>query len=371
MDGDTNKPEQSLARIPQDLQSIFVPQLKQLGADPFAVPFGVAARLDNTVASGWFWTCAVDEDCLVTTMHLVAHQAFVLREIPEVDYFVLALLSSVDARLINAMRRTQSVTDDSSDPLMEDLFPTLQRTVVAFAMRQGPREFELPAGSLHDSCNICMLPSFLQRIEGLLGEDIPALAPSFKRGTDLSDSKRLFQTMRDIAPAEAVRAGAPLHYRALVLDALAEMVSCLRERGRTNAPLDLRPDAHVADAVSAELLSSLADPPSLDTLAERLYLGKTRLCQRFKDETGMSIGEMLAHLRVSEAKRRLECGNDPISEIAHAVGYAHASSFTTMFTRLVGTSPHAWREQHRHPYAGTVQLPQASLDAGTERANRP
>ena len=168
------------------------------------------------------------------------------------------------------------------------------------------------------------------------------------RGVDLSASTRLRQALLEIGPAEASRAGAPLHYQAQVIEALAEMVSYLHEGKDTRKRVDLKAHERVSDTVRKALLSSLASPPSIDELSERLYLGRTRLCQRFRDETGMSIGEMLTQLRVSEAKRRLEQSDESVGEIARALGFAHTSSFTTMFTRQAGMSPSAWRKRQSH-----------------------
>ena len=337
--------EKELAHIPHKLWSIFLPQLRQFGAHMVPVPFGIAAHLDGAAASGWFWACAIDDDCLVTTMHLVTRRPFVLREVPDVDYYVLGMLSSADTGLVNTMRRERQGADNE---LFDGTFlPSLERNVLAFSMRRGPREFEMPAGSLHDSCNICMLPSFLERVGTLLGDAASRLAPAFVQGTSLNKSERLLKVMHAIDPTGATRAGAALHYRALVLDALAEMASHLHESERGYSQAQLRSDEHIADTVSAALLASLADPPSLDELAERLYLGRTRLCQRFKEETGMSIGEHLSRLRLAEAKRRLERSDEAIADIAHALGYAHASSFSTMFLRHEGMGPAAWRAAHR------------------------
>lgn len=337
--------EADLARIPHKLWSIFLPQLRQFGAHTVPMPFGVAAHLNGTAASGWFWACAIDDDCLVTTMHLVTRRPFVLREAPDVDYYVLGMLSSVDTGLVNTMRRERR--DAGSNTFDGAFLPSLERNALAFSMRRGPREFEMPAGSLHDSCNICMLPSFLERVGVLLGDAAPCLTPAFEQGTNLNKSNRLLKIMHAIDPTGATRAGAALHYRALVLDALAEMASHLHESERGYSQEQLRADEHIADTVSAALLASLADPPSLNELAERLYLGRTRLCQRFREETGMSIGEHLSRLRLAEAKRRLERSDEAIADIAHALGYAHASSFSTMFLRHEGMGPAAWRAAHR------------------------
>ena len=353
-----------LAGIPARLHSIFLPQLQQLGAQVFPVPYGVAARLDSAVATGWFWAFAVDDDCLVTTMHLVAHRSFTLHEEPAMDYRVLGLLSRVDTGLVNAMRREHAATKPD-DPFEGGFSATLPQNALAFSMRRGPREFTMEAESLHDSCNICMLPMFLVRMCELLGESRPSLVEAFDKGIALNETPRLLQTLHAIDPTEAMRAGAPLHYRALVLEALAEMSSSLAERERDPSAIDLRHNKRIADAVSSALLASLADPPTLDELSGRLYLGRTQLCQRFRDETGTSIGEYLARLRLEEAKRRLSRGSESIAAIAHGLGYAHTSSFSAMFARHEGMGPSAWRKKHgaKASAHGGADLTQGSAEA--------
>lgn len=345
MMGGSKDIQMPLGDIPAGLHSIFLPQLRQFDAQSIPVPFGVAASLDNAMATGWFWAYSVDEDCLVTTMHLVAHRSFVLHEEPQMDYRVLGLLSSFDTGLVNDMRHMRTAASPGN-PFEKGFSATLPRNALAFSMVQGPREFEMAAGSLHDSCNICMLPSFLARVTSLLGKDPPDLMDAFDRGISLNDSPRLLQTMHDIDPTGATRAGAPLHYRALVLEALAEMASCLRESKATSSPVRLWSGGSIADAVNAALIESLADPPSLDELAESLYLSRTRLCQRFRDETGTSVGARLAQLRIDEAKRRLKQNDQSIAAIAHAVGYTHTSSFSSMFTQHEGMSPSDWRNRY-------------------------
>lgn len=339
--------QEQLEAVPEGLWSIFLPQLLQLGAHTFPVPCGVAARLDGAVATGWFWAIAIDDDCLVTTMHMATRRAFVLHEQPAMDYLVLGLLSNSDADLINDMREAQGAPGGQAEPFFGEFTPTLARNVLAFPMVHGDRYFEMPAGSLHDSCNICMLPSFVERMRETLGPAAPDLAAAMSAGLELNECERLRATMHAIDPTAASRAGAALHYRALVYEALAELASSLRESGRGGERLDLNGSRDVADAVNAALLASLAHPPTLDELADRLFMGKTRLCQAFRAETGVSIGERATELRVSEAKRRLTHGGESIAEIARSLGFAHPSSFTTMFSREVGMSPSAWRAGQR------------------------
>ncbi len=48
-------------------------------------------------------------------------------------------------------------------------------------------------------------------------------------------------------------------------------------------------------------------------------------------------------VRMTKAKELLLQGNDKIQEIAHAVGYDSAPSFTRVFRKVTGKSPSEYR----------------------------
>ena len=84
-------------------------------------------------------------------------------------------------------------------------------------------------------------------------------------------------------------------------------------------------------------------PPSLEELAGRLFLGRSKLCTAYRAETGLTVGQRLVELRMEQAKAMLERSEAPIEEIARSVGYAHQSSFTAAFKRTAGCTPTQWR----------------------------
>ena len=65
--------------------------------------------------------------------------------------------------------------------------------------------------------------------------------------------------------------------------------------------------------------------------------------RRFRAETGTTPMLWLTHQRVLLARRMLESGDDPIETVATRCGFSTAAMLRHHFTRIVGTSPAAYR----------------------------
>ncbi len=63
---------------------------------------------------------------------------------------------------------------------------------------------------------------------------------------------------------------------------------------------------------------------------------------------GAAIG-YVGHVRVEEAKRRLERTGEPVDAISYAVGYEDPASFRRLFKRIVGVAPGAYRRKLQLP----------------------
>ncbi|MFI9843649.1 AraC family transcriptional regulator [Nonomuraea sp. NPDC051941] len=98
-------------------------------------------------------------------------------------------------------------------------------------------------------------------------------------------------------------------------------------------PVDERVRA-VADA----LLADPADPRSLEAHARAVGVSRRTLTRLFAHDTGMSFDRWRTQVRLRAALTLLADGQ-PVSRVAHAVGYATPSAFLAAFRRTVGTSP--------------------------------
>ena len=80
-------------------------------------------------------------------------------------------------------------------------------------------------------------------------------------------------------------------------------------------------------------------PPSLEDLAREVGLSRSSLCAGFRQILGQSAFEYIQDRRMERALALLSETQDPITEVAHAVGYSHLSSFTVAVQRRFGMSP--------------------------------
>ena len=64
---------------------------------------------------------------------------------------------------------------------------------------------------------------------------------------------------------------------------------------------------------------------------------------------GYSPIAYVQHVRVEEAKRRLERTSEPVDAISYAVGYEDPASFRRLFKRVTGVTPGAYRRKLQLP----------------------
>jgi AraC-like DNA-binding protein len=86
------------------------------------------------------------------------------------------------------------------------------------------------------------------------------------------------------------------------------------------------------------LRERLAEPVTLDDLADHANLDKFHLCRAFRAQIGMPPHAYLTRLRIARAKELLR-GGVRASEIAPRVGLYDQAQLTRHFRRIVGTTP--------------------------------
>jgi len=92
---------------------------------------------------------------------------------------------------------------------------------------------------------------------------------------------------------------------------------------------------------------SVAAP--VEEMVRRSGMPSRSFKRRFTQATGHSPIAYVQHLRVEEAKRRLERTDAPIDEIGWNVGYEDPAFFRRLFKRLTGITPGAYRRKFRLP----------------------
>jgi AraC family transcriptional regulator len=90
---------------------------------------------------------------------------------------------------------------------------------------------------------------------------------------------------------------------------------------------------------------NLADGVSLRDLARAAGTSPYHFAKGFKEATGLAPHRFVLEQRVERARRLLEGGKLSLVEVALAVGFSSQSHLTTVFRRLVGVTPGAYRNQ--------------------------
>jgi AraC-like DNA-binding protein len=83
-------------------------------------------------------------------------------------------------------------------------------------------------------------------------------------------------------------------------------------------------------------------------LALEFHLSPSYLQRLFKHQTGVSMGEWLNEQRLQRAAHLLASSYMSVKEIAHTIGYEHASSFIRAFERRYTQAPARYRKQCDH-----------------------
>lgn len=105
-------------------------------------------------------------------------------------------------------------------------------------------------------------------------------------------------------------------------------------------------DAEVREA-QRWLAAHLDASHPVDRIVARSGLSRRTLERRFRSATGHAPIGYVQHLRVAEAKRRLERSAQPVEEIALAVGYENTAFFRSLFKRTTHLTPGAYRRKFR------------------------
>jgi AraC family transcriptional regulator len=91
-------------------------------------------------------------------------------------------------------------------------------------------------------------------------------------------------------------------------------------------------DAHLGESVS------LAD------VAAASGLSRMHFAAQFKAATGCRPHDYLLQRRISRAQELMVASAVPLVEVSLQVGFQSQAHFTTVFKRIVGQPPHAWRQ---------------------------
>ena len=97
--------------------------------------------------------------------------------------------------------------------------------------------------------------------------------------------------------------------------------------------------------VASYICHHLSDAIKTEDIADSLYMSRSHLSTRFKNETGMNLTEYIHYIKISEAKHLLTHTDKNLLIISNYLGYSSQSHFTRTFKKMTGMSPIEYREK--------------------------
>ncbi len=102
--------------------------------------------------------------------------------------------------------------------------------------------------------------------------------------------------------------------------------------------------SQVIDRICQYIEDHLGEDLSLVRLAEIHYFNPSYLSRFFKQERGINLSEHIDACRARRAKELLRDGDLKVREVAAAVGYEAAHSFTRFCKKVTGITPQEYRD---------------------------
>ena len=96
------------------------------------------------------------------------------------------------------------------------------------------------------------------------------------------------------------------------------------------------------------------DKITVDQLAGMLALGRRNLERRFKKATANTVVEYIQRVKIEAAKKQLESGRKNVNEVMYDTGYSDEKAFRTVFRKITGLSPLAYKNKYHKEAAVAV-----------------
>lgn len=90
----------------------------------------------------------------------------------------------------------------------------------------------------------------------------------------------------------------------------------------------------------------LSEPVDIEALANAMFLSRTRLSVKFKDETGMTLTDFVLKEKTDEAKRLLRYTDKTLTAISAYLGFSSQSHFSRTFRKYADCSPLEYRKKY-------------------------
>lgn len=132
----------------------------------------------------------------------------------------------------------------------------------------------------------------------------------------------------------------PLFYKAKALELLSLYFNQSTDLDTERCPF-LADESNVSRIRQAKeiVVDRLAEPPTLQELADEVHLPINRLKEGFKQVYGDTVFSFLFEYKMEMARQLLATGQHNVNEVGHRIGYSTASHFIAAFKKKFGSTP--------------------------------
>lgn len=92
-----------------------------------------------------------------------------------------------------------------------------------------------------------------------------------------------------------------------------------------------------------------SEPITCDDVAAAALMSPSHLSRMLREKLNRSYTELLAEMRVTEARHLLLRSRKSLAQVAAEVGFSDQSYFTKVFKQHTGMTPGEYRRRHPHP----------------------
>ena len=107
------------------------------------------------------------------------------------------------------------------------------------------------------------------------------------------------------------------------------------------------PSKFIAD-ITNYVHHHLSEPVSIEKMAQALYMNRSWMAVKFKQETNMTLTDFILKEKTEEAKRLLRYTDKPITSISAYLGFSSQSHFSRTFKKYTGSLPNEYRKRHNN-----------------------
>lgn len=192
-------------------------------------------------------------------------------------------------------------------------------------------------------------------------KDIPAVRGGLLSSDQIRQLKNTFIVTTALASRAAIRGGMDIDDAFTLSDAYIQKCELMNTMDQiTNLQYHMifdyterveklrlvkTPSKFITD-ITNYIHHHLSEPISTEEMAKALFMNRSWMAVKFKQETNMTLTDFILKEKTEEAKRLLRYTDKPITAISAYLGFSSQSHFSRVFKKYANCLPNEYRKRH-------------------------